>query len=91
MAAKESATARRRGKSTAKTEKAVPEPPVSHEELRQIYASNRRSRMIILGICVLFRLANASITRTYDNPDEYWQAQEVAHRLVFGYPFLKLV
>ncbi|GAB5587758.1 glycosylphosphatidylinositol anchor biosynthesis [Umbelopsis nana] len=91
MAAKESATARRRGKSTAKTEKAVPEPPVSDEELRQIYASNRRSRMIILGICVLFRLANASITRTYDNPDEYWQAQEVAHRLVFGYPFLKLV
>lgn len=79
---------RQRGKSK-QTDKAIPDPTISEEELRKYYASNRRSRLIIFAICVLFRLGNASVTRTYDNPDEYWQAQEVAHRLVFGYPFLK--
>jgi hypothetical protein len=86
MATSASTSARKRGKLT-KTKNDIPEPSLSEEELRQLYASNRRSRLIIFGICVLFRLANASITRTYDNPDEYWQAQEVAHRLIFGYPF----
>lgn len=81
---------RQRSKSK-QTDKAIPDPTTSEEELRKYYASNRRSRLIIFAICVLFRLGNASVTRTYDNPDEYWQAQEVAHRLVFGYPFFKAI
>ncbi|OAD01713.1 glycosyltransferase family 22 protein, partial [Mucor lusitanicus CBS 277.49] len=42
----------------------------------------------IFVICLLFRLLNAFYTRTYDNPDEYWQGQEVAHELVFGNGYL---
>ncbi len=30
-------------------------------------------------------MANAVMVLTSFNPDEYWQALEVAHRLVFGY------
>ncbi|RKP23280.1 Alg9-like mannosyltransferase family-domain-containing protein [Syncephalis pseudoplumigaleata] len=37
---------------------------------------------------VLFRLVNGALTHTYGYPDEYWQAQEVAHRSVFGYGYL---
>ena len=37
---------------------------------------------------VLFRLANGALTHTYGYPDEYWQAQEVAHRSAFGYGYL---
>lgn len=36
----------------------------------------------------MYRLVNAFFTRTYDNPDEYWQAQEVAHHMVFGYGYI---
>lgn len=34
--------------------------------------------------CLAFRLLNAILVRTYFNPDEHWQALEVAHRMVFG-------
>ncbi|KAJ2960773.1 hypothetical protein NQZ79_g3930 [Umbelopsis isabellina] len=81
---------RQRGKSK-QTDKAIPDPTISEEELRKYYASNRRSRLIIFAICVLFRLGNASVTRTYDNPDEYWQAQEVAHRLVTAPRYLESI
>ncbi|KAI8093720.1 Alg9-like mannosyltransferase family-domain-containing protein [Halteromyces radiatus] len=50
--------------------------------------STTTSRLFILGIFIIFRWLNAALTRTYDNPDEYWQATEVAHRIVFGYGYL---
>jgi phosphatidylinositol glycan class B len=31
---------------------------------------------------------NGALSHTYGYPDEYWQAQEVAHRSVFGYGYL---
>lgn len=34
--------------------------------------------------CLALRILNALLVRTYFNPDEHWQALEVAHRLVFG-------
>ncbi|KAI9029797.1 Alg9-like mannosyltransferase family-domain-containing protein [Phycomyces nitens] len=46
-----------------------------------------RSTKIFI-ICVILRLVNAIFTRTYDNPDEYWQAQEIAHQMVFGYGYV---
>ncbi|CEP11954.1 hypothetical protein [Parasitella parasitica] len=46
------------------------------------------SRTFIFVTCLLFRLLNAYYTRTYDNPDEYWQGHEVAHELVFGNGYL---
>ncbi|GAA5810680.1 hypothetical protein MFLAVUS_004106 [Mucor flavus] len=50
--------------------------------------STQSSQLFIFGLCLLFRYINAYLTRTYDNPDEYWQGQEVAHNLVFGYGYL---
>ena len=38
-------------------------------------------RMLLLCLCV--RLINALLIRTAFAPDEYWQAPEVAHRMVF--------
>ena len=37
---------------------------------------------------VAFRLLNAALVTTQFDPDEWWQAPEVAHRLVFGYGVL---
>lgn len=42
-----------------------------------------------LAVAVIaMRLLNALLVRTYHDPDEFWQAGEVAHRLVFGYGHL---
>lgn len=38
-------------------------------------------------VALSFRLFNALVSRTFFQPDEYWQALEVAHRLVFGYGY----
>ncbi|KAI8644138.1 Alg9-like mannosyltransferase family-domain-containing protein, partial [Parasitella parasitica] len=50
--------------------------------------STTSSRTFIFVTCLLFRFLNAYYTRTYDNPDEYWQGQEIAHELVFGNGYL---
>jgi phosphatidylinositol glycan class B len=50
--------------------------------------STQSSQLFIFVLCILFRFFNAYLTRTYDNPDEYWQGQEVAHNMVFGYGYL---
>ncbi|XP_023535348.1 GPI mannosyltransferase 3 [Cucurbita pepo subsp. pepo] len=39
-------------------------------------------------LCLAFRFANALLLQTYFNPDEHWQALEVAHRIAFGYGHL---
>lgn len=43
----------------------------------------------VLGLVVfsvVFRLINCFLVQTSFVPDEYWQALEVAHRMVFKYP-----
>jgi hypothetical protein len=35
-------------------------------------------------ICLAIRLVNSLLVQTYFNPDEHWQALEVAHRIAFG-------
>ncbi|KAJ9153496.1 hypothetical protein P3X46_026926 [Hevea brasiliensis] len=42
----------------------------------------------IFALCLAFRIANSLLIQTYFNPDEHWQALEVAHRIVFGYGHL---
>lgn len=39
-------------------------------------------------LCLAFRFANALLLQTYFNPDEHWQALEVAHKITFGYGHL---
>lgn len=35
-------------------------------------------------LCLAIRLVNALLVQTYFNPDEHWQALEVAHKISFG-------
>ncbi|KAL4018677.1 hypothetical protein IC575_022294 [Cucumis melo] len=42
----------------------------------------------VLLFCLAFRFANAFLLQTYFNPDEHWQALEVAHYITFGYGHL---
>lgn len=38
----------------------------------------------LLALFIAFRLFCAALVQTYSNPDEFWQAPEVAHSLVYG-------
>lgn len=38
----------------------------------------------VYALCLAFRMVNAVLVQTYFNPDEHWQALEVAHRITFG-------
>ncbi|PIN18223.1 Dolichyl-P-Man:Man(6)GlcNAc(2)-PP-dolichol alpha-1,2-mannosyltransferase [Handroanthus impetiginosus] len=42
----------------------------------------------IFLICLVTRIINSLLVQTYFNPDEHWQALEVAHRIAFGYGHL---
>lgn len=63
----------------------------SHEEiiaegppiLKKILSSEKT---LFLGL-LAFRATNALVIQTSFVPDEYWQTLEVAHHMVFGYPF----
>lgn len=46
------------------------------------------SEKSIFAFCLAFRALNSLLVQTYFNPDEHWQALEVAHRMVFGYGHL---
>lgn len=49
-----------------------------------LFSSERR----IFLFCLAFRSINSLLIQTYFNPDEHWQALEVAHRIAFGYGHL---
>ncbi|XP_055822992.1 mannosyltransferase APTG1 isoform X2 [Solanum dulcamara] len=42
----------------------------------------------VFFLCLFVRFINAFLVQTYFNPDEHWQALEVAHRISFGYGHL---
>ncbi|GMY35497.1 GPI mannosyltransferase 3 isoform X2 [Fagus crenata] len=42
----------------------------------------------VFALCLAFRVVNSLLVQTYFNPDEHWQALEVAHRIAFGYGHL---
>ncbi|MCL7051557.1 hypothetical protein MKW94_012140 [Papaver nudicaule] len=48
------------------------------------FSSSKR----ILTLCLVFRMVNSLLVQTYFNPDEHWQALEVAHHITFGYGHL---
>lgn len=45
-----------------------------------LFASENR----VFAVCLVVRILNALLIQTYFNPDEHWQALEVAHRMAFG-------
>ncbi|CAJ0641986.1 13558_t:CDS:2 [Entrophospora sp. SA101] len=53
---------------------------------------DKKKNIILLFLFLLiFRIINALTIKTYFNPDEYWQSVEIAHYIVFEYPFLLLI
>ncbi|XP_020527633.1 GPI mannosyltransferase 3 isoform X1 [Amborella trichopoda] len=74
---------RRRGSSLSSKEKKV-HFNEDHRKTSSFYASSRKVFLFCLG----FRALNSLLVQTYFNPDEHWQALEVAHRIVFGYGHL---
>ncbi|XP_011018110.1 PREDICTED: GPI mannosyltransferase 3 isoform X1 [Populus euphratica] len=64
-------------------------PDVSKHKVYTSQKSNFfSSEKNIFTLCLAFRIANSLLIQTYFNPDEHWQALEVAHRIVFGYGHL---
>ncbi|KAF4383844.1 hypothetical protein G4B88_016277 [Cannabis sativa] len=54
----------------------------------QDFSPSSLSPRRVFAICLAFRFVNALLVQTYFNPDEHWQALEVAHRIAFGYGHL---
>ncbi|ODV90519.1 glycosyltransferase family 22 protein [Tortispora caseinolytica NRRL Y-17796] len=44
--------------------------------------------MLVLLLCVAVRVINALTTKTFSQPDEYWQSLEPAHWYYYGYGYL---
>ncbi|KAI3709197.1 hypothetical protein L2E82_38956 [Cichorium intybus] len=65
----------------------VPNPKSLQEDKKQEANRFPSSKKIFL-ICLIFRITNSLFVQTYFNPDEHWQALEVAHRITFGYGHL---
>ena len=40
-----------------------------------------------LLLAVPFRIFNALVSRSFFQPDEYWQSLEIAHSIAFGYGY----
>ncbi|GKV22306.1 hypothetical protein SLEP1_g32188 [Rubroshorea leprosula] len=60
------------------------ENPNLYKEEEKKFSNTKR----VFALCLAFRIVNALFIQTYFNPDEHWQALEVAHRIVFGYGHL---
>ncbi|PWY99880.1 hypothetical protein BCV70DRAFT_200792 [Testicularia cyperi] len=72
--------------SDAGTEDASPasvpsQPQASSSSSSSLFIPSIRSLFLSF---LAFRIVNALLTRTFFQPDEYYQSQEIAHRLVFG-------
>ncbi|XP_076958345.1 mannosyltransferase APTG1-like [Bidens hawaiensis] len=79
---------RKRTNASASThEDRVSNPKSSQEDSKQ-GSSQFPSSKKIFTLCLIFRIINSLFVQTYFNPDEHWQALEVAHRVTFGYGHL---
>lgn len=61
---------------------------ISEEKTDHIEVQSLRLQKTLIFTVVAVRFLNTFFPVTSFVPDEYWQALEVAHRLVFGYPFV---
>ncbi|GAB4845153.1 Mannosyltransferase aptg1 [Ancistrocladus abbreviatus] len=79
---------RQRRNAAVLSEKSRMESPGSYMGVeKEITASSSSLRKVFL-LCLAVRVINALLLQTYFNPDEHWQALEVAHHIVFGYGHL---
>lgn len=54
------------------------------EEKRSLISILFSSSKRVFILCLVMRIINSLLVQTYFNPDEHWQALEVAHRITFG-------
>ncbi|CAM8942477.1 unnamed protein product [Rhodiola kirilowii] len=60
----------------------------TYEEKRTQNVGLLSSTKRVFMLCLVVRVVNSLLVQTYFNPDEHWQALEVAHRVIFGYGHL---
>lgn len=58
---------------------------VDREKAATASSNIKFSSRRVFVVCLVMRMANSLVVQTYFNPDEHWQALEVAHRIAFGY------
>ncbi|XP_031394344.1 GPI mannosyltransferase 3 isoform X2 [Punica granatum] len=64
-------------------------PPHSTEKRPKPQDSHSfHSERNVFLLCLAMRAVNSLLVQTYFNPDEHWQALEVAHKIAFGYGHL---
>lgn len=62
--------------------------PFRGAEKRMLSSILLSSSKRVFILCLALRMLNSLLVQTYFNPDEHWQALEVAHRITFGYGHL---
>lgn len=68
------------------TEPSLP-APISSSNSKSLLPKEISTKLFLLFLT--FRFLNAIfLSKTFFQPDEYWQSLEVAHRFVFGYGYL---
>lgn len=65
-----------------------PIPRLDGNEKKTRLPDSKFSDKNVFLLCLAIRLVNALMVQTYFNPDEHWQALEVAHKITFGYGHL---
>lgn len=71
---------------TSSIESSLP-TPTSTSNSKSLLPKETSTKLFLLFLT--FRFLNAIfLSRTFFQPDEYWQSLEVAHRFVFGYGYL---
>lgn len=58
--------------------------PTGESKIKSLLISPRE----VFILCLVARMLNSLLVQTYFNPDEHWQALEVAHHITFGYGHL---
>nr|GMC84286.1 GPI mannosyltransferase 3 [Ipomoea batatas] len=58
--------------------------PKRDSKIQALLTSSRH----VFILCLVVRSINSLLVQTYFNPDEHWQALEVAHHITFGYGHL---
>ncbi|XP_004309941.1 PREDICTED: GPI mannosyltransferase 3 isoform X1 [Fragaria vesca subsp. vesca] len=71
---------------THATQNQIPTRSQQHKKAPQFDLLDSPKNLYLF--CLAFRIVNALLVQTYFNPDEHWQALEVAHRITFGFGHL---
>jgi hypothetical protein len=75
----------RRRRNVLRPQLQVEDPPVDYIPIGLISIPKQYYLLVLL---IGFRILNSLIVVTWFDPDETWQATEVAHNIVFGFGYV---